>query len=101
MRTIQVGSRTPWGIADHVEHIGEGIYRADTPSHGGYYVPDAMLHKIPVKHKAYAQKWSGSAHWYEEDCAWACVALAFPHLFPQGALEIATETIARYVDKNS
>lgn len=35
--------RTPWGVADDIQHIGGGIYRVDTPSHGGYFVPPELL----------------------------------------------------------
>lgn len=36
----------------------------------------------------------GSENWYEEDCAWACVALAFPDRFPAEAQEHARNTLA-------
>jgi len=103
---------TPWGVANHVAPVGtDGILRVDTPSHGGYFVPDALLHRIPAAHRAYADRVSGSANWYEEDCAWACVAVAFPEHFEGTArgwdgeeiniLDEARRVIARWVDTPS
>ena len=88
---------TPWGTSDTRTPIGSGIVRVETPSHGGYYVPRAVLDRIPATHQAYAARWSGSPQWYEEDCAWACVAVAFPEHFPADALSNARETIAHYI----
>ena len=90
---------TPWGRADQIENVGEGIYFASTPSHGGYYVPSALLPAITAAHQARALKWSGSRNWYEEDCEWASVAIAFPHLFDQRAREAAAATM-KYRDES-
>lgn len=93
--------RTPWGEADNVVTLRNGIRRVDTPSHGGYWVPAKLLPLIPERFKAYATKWSGSPQWYEEDCAWACVAVTFPDAFDWGhgeTLEHAQSVIARYID---
>jgi hypothetical protein len=86
---MRPGQSTPWGRADAIEEIGAGIYFASTPSHGGYFVPTCLLDAIPAAHQARALKWSGSRNWYEEDCEWASVAIAFPHLFDARALEAA------------
>lgn len=90
--------RTPWGKADEVITVGEvdghAIKRVDTPSHGGYHVPSALLKYIPEAHQARALYWSGSRNWYEEDCEWASVCAAFPQFFPAEAHEHARETIA-------
>lgn len=92
---------TPWGVTDDAPtDIGLGILRVDTPSHGGYFVPDDQLHRIPAHRQRYATYWSGGPNWYEEDCAWACVAVAFPELFPADAVEIARTTVANWVDNS-
>jgi len=85
---------TPWGLADQVERIGDsGICFCSTPSHGGYYVPSNLLPAIPEQRQQRALYWSGSRNWYEEDCEWASVALAFPELFDERARECATRMI--------
>ena len=87
---------TPWGYADQSAHIGDGIYRVDTPGHGGYFMPVGMLHRIPQAQQEWAERWSQSRNWYEEDCCWAAVAVAFPKLFPEEALPVALEILAHY-----
>ncbi len=84
---------TPWGHADAIDEVGEGIYFASTPSHGGYFVPTAKLSAIPEAHQARALKWSGSRNWYEEDCEWASVVTAFPHLFNESQREAAAASM--------
>lgn len=98
---------TPWGLTNDVAVLEHGILRVDTPSHGGYYVPDEVLERIPEAHRAYAARWSGSEHWYEEDCAWAAVALAFPEIFTRedgspdtDALEVAHQIVADYFQQD-
>jgi hypothetical protein len=78
---MRKGQATPWGFADAIDEVGEGIFFASTPSHGGYFVPTSKLSAIPEAHQARALQWSRSRNWYEEDCEWASVATAFPHLF--------------------
>jgi uncharacterized protein DUF7007 len=98
--------RTPWGESDSVVQFDNGIRGVSTPSHGGYWVPAKLLSRIPQRFQDYAARWSNSPQWYEEDCAWACVAVTFPDLACNGArqfsaadLQQARETIARYIDK--
>jgi len=82
---------TPWGFADDVTQIAPGITCYNTPSHGGYLLsaerraemPEA-LRKIPT---------FAGGNWYEEDCDWAIVALAFPQYFPPNAAEAARSTM--------
>ena len=90
------GMETPWGQAQGVKAIGKGIIFVSTASHGGYFVPHAYLDLIAPSWRAYAKRWSGSENWYEEDCCWAGVALAFPDLFPADAL-VAAENVSKYV----
>jgi hypothetical protein len=85
---------TPWGRADSIKAIGEsGIYFATTPSHGGFFVPTELLAAIPEAHQKRAAYWSGSRNWYEEDCEWASVVNAFPHLFDDQMRADATATL--------
>ena len=91
-----VGMYTPWGTASSITDIGNGIKNVTTPSHGGYFVPNAKLASIPEEHQAVAASWSGSRNWYEEDCCWAYVCLAFPELFPAEALQ-AAQLIAPHI----
>lgn len=89
--------KTPWGESQSVEDIGLGIWFVTTAGHGGYYVPASLLHQIPAEHRAYAKRWSGDERWFEEDCAWAAVALAFPQLFPAAAQPLALELVEQFI----
>lgn len=92
--------RTPWGPSQSVRKLGtSGIRFVSTEGHGGFYVPDELLKRITVKEMEYAEKWSGSVNWYEEDCAWAIVAKAYPELFDEDELERADSIYLRYILK--
>lgn len=71
---------TPWGAAQEVREYPNGILLVSTARHGGYFVPAHLLDRIPPTHREFAAEWSGSEQWYEEDCAWAAVVLAFPEV---------------------
>lgn len=58
---IENGSNTPWGEADHVESVADGIDFVSTASHGGYKLSRDRNATIPP---VFRQR-SG---WYEEDC---------------------------------
>ena len=67
---IAVGMRTPWGAADYVTEILEGVHNVSTPSHGGIKLSRERNAAIPD----YMRKAGG---WYEEDCDWCIPFVAF------------------------
>lgn len=77
-----MGTRTPWGTADHSEKIALGVMRYDTPTHGGYHLSAKMNAQV---HSA----WRKAKGWYEEDAAWSIVAMTFPQLFDANNLATA------------
>ncbi len=91
------GIETPWGRSQSVRQLAQGILRVDTAGHGGYFVADELLHLIPKAHRQWAARWSGSENWYEEDCCWAAVCLAFPTLFDEAAWKAAQRVVSEYV----
>jgi len=82
---------TPWGRPNTRRTVADGITFYSTPSHGGYGLSDARLDEMPACLKE--QLWAGEG-WFEEDCDWARVALAFPEYFPADAIDIARKTLA-------
>jgi len=70
---------TPWGASQEQKQIAKGITRYSTASHGGYHVSADRLAQMPDCIRA-IKPWAGTG-WYEEDCDWALVVLAFPELF--------------------
>lgn len=101
MREIRIGSRSPWGTVDYAEKLGEmGIVSVQTPGHGGIYVPPNLVKHMPEKYRAYTKKWSNSENWYEEDCAWACVAVTFQELFKPEVVKRAKQIVAEWVEND-
>lgn len=93
-RREAIAVQTPWGPAQTVTKLSETVTHYTTASHGGYHVKDVSLALIKPEWRAYAKRWSGSENWFEEDCAWAAVALTFPSLFPAEGVEHAKRAIA-------
>lgn len=84
MKINKRGLETPWGPTQQIEKISEGITWCSTASHGGYYVSNdldfgATLSRMPEKYRSF-KPWAGIG-WYEEDCDWAIVCLAYPKEF--------------------
>ena len=85
---------TPWGPAQTSEEIAPGIVRHDTASHGGFYLSPERVAEIPKPLRDFTP-FAGS-NWYEEDCDWAIVALAFPQLFPAEYAPMALATLKQF-----
>ena len=81
---MKPGTQTPWGPAETVTPIADGISFVSTASHGGYHVePHARVGQL-AQHRA----------WYEEDCEWAILCQARPDLFPREAWDAARRILA-------
>lgn len=72
--SVLAGSRTPWGPAQHVERIADGISFASCAGHGGIKVSAERNRQIPAPLR-------NSGGWYEEDCEYLIVARTFPEAF--------------------
>ena len=81
------GMRTPWGKADSVSPIMEGLDFVGTPSHGGVFVSRKRNAIIP----AYMRRANG---WYEEDCDWAIPFCVFEMELQAHGSESAKKAIA-------
>ncbi len=89
-----IPTETPWGQPQSTREIAPGIVRYDTASHGGYYVSPERVAEMPKPLQAF-KPWAGS-NWYEEDCDWSIVALAFPQFFDGDAVPLALKTLKNY-----
>lgn len=65
---------TPWGKPTNIIPIAEGITSYTTASHGG-------IHLSPERQEQMPEVLRLNGRWYEEDCNWCLVAVAFPTLF--------------------
>jgi hypothetical protein len=86
-------TETPWGPAQTSTEIAPGIVAYTTASHGGYYVSPERVSTMPKSLRDF--KPFAGPNWYEEDCDWAVVALAFPKFFPPDAIPAALKTLER------
>jgi uncharacterized protein DUF7007 len=84
---------TPWGLAHSTRVIAEGIVFHSTSSHGGFELSEQRLAAMPPALAA-IRPFAGEG-WYEEDCDWAILAIAFPQYFPPQDVWAATRTVRR------
>jgi hypothetical protein len=80
---------TPWGVADTVKPIADGIVFYATPSHGGFCLSPERMQAMPEQLRACS--FTGD-NWFEEDCSWCAVVLAFPEHFPVEDQKVAQMT---------
>jgi hypothetical protein len=70
---------TPWGRADNPIEGARGIALVSTPGHGGFRLSDERQAALPEPFRSFVP-FAGPG-WYEEDCDWCIVVLAFPEEF--------------------
>jgi hypothetical protein len=85
---------TPWGRPNSVRVIAEGIVFYETPSHGGFWLSPERVTTMPPALRDFVP--FAGANWYEEDCDWAIVALAFPQFFSTDQQQQAARSIQRW-----
>ena len=69
---------SPWGAPDHAEQVFAGVWSIYTPSHGGFYVSAERRKDMNQNLLALGFNGQAAKGWFEEDCDWCLVALAFP-----------------------
>ncbi|SCB53252.1 hypothetical protein GA0061099_10547 [Bradyrhizobium yuanmingense] len=79
-------ANTPWGPSQGATVYAEGVVRHSTAGHGGFHLSAERNRKVNPILRA-------PSGWYEEDEAWAIVALTFPHLFTGYEQRCAERTI--------
>lgn len=94
-RNTQPVLNTPWGIADYVKELADGILSIGTPSHGGLKL-SADRWKQLKKALPYFSPYNGNTYWLEEDCDWAAAAIVWPELFSEENQRIAQAIATRY-----
>lgn len=85
--------RTPWGAVQTQRTLAEGIIQVSTAGHGGFVVSDSRLKAMPAKYKVNVY---GRGRYFEEDCEWALVVLAFPSEFSEEIQQAAHDTARCY-----
>ena len=89
---------SPWGRIQTCEQIHPGIWHVTTASHGGLYLSDDRVEQMKLLLGDDYNTFCGEPQWFEEDCDWALVAIAFRNEFDskrvQGAINLS-RSIAR------
>lgn len=80
---------TPWDRSQWETIYSEGIVLYETPGHGGFHVSPSRLLEMP-------EPLRNHDGWYEEDCEWAKVAIAFPQLFTSLERKAARKTMIEW-----
>lgn len=84
----EIGSRasTPWGPSQVATVYAEGVVYHSTAGHGGFHLSAERNRHVHTMLRS-------RGGWYEEDEAWAIVAITFPHLFTAFERRSAERTI--------
>lgn len=87
--TVPAGASTPWGRAQVSRQFADGIILHSTASHGGFHLAEKANSAVHALFR-------NDGEFYEEDCEWAKVAHAFPHLFTAYERHLADRTLRDY-----
>lgn len=85
-RTSPEPKSSPYGAIQTAKQIAPGLWSVSTASHGGIQV-------YPQRQGAMPEHLRLSRTWFEEDCEWALVALAFPNDFSPAQVADAILTV--------
>lgn len=85
-REIQSRAHTPWGTSQGATIYAEGVECHSTAGHGGFKLSAKRNRKV---HSLLRVR----GGFYEEDEAWAIVAISFPHLFTSFERRCAERTM--------
>ncbi|AUX79126.1 DUF7007 domain-containing protein [Sinorhizobium fredii] len=85
-KSVRVTCSTPWGPSQGATVYADGIVSHMTAGHGGFQLSSARNAKVHPTLMA-------GGGWYEEDAAWAIVALTFPDLFTAYERKCADKTV--------
>lgn len=85
-REARSTASTPWGASQGATLYAEDVVFHSTAGHGGIHLSAARNRMVHPMLRA-------EGGWYEEDEAWAIVAITFPHLFTAFERRCAEQTI--------
>lgn len=73
----------PWGRVDHREMVAPGIFLYRSADHGGYWLSPQRMAELPewakdARNFCKANGTGPAGNWFEHDCDYSIVVLAFP-----------------------
>lgn len=81
-----MATSTPWGAAQDSKKYATGIISYSTASHGGFHLSKTRQEEMP-------EVLRNPSGWYEEDCEWCKVVIAFSRYFEPKELLQAYDTL--------
>lgn len=99
--TVRIPKETPWGSRDYFTRLNpQGtVVEVGTASHGGIGVHSSIelpAHILPQAMVTQGDTINETWRWFEEDLAWALVAIALPDLFESASLTMARDTVINW-----
>ena len=104
-KSIAIPKFSPWGRVQGGEEIAPGIVSVYTSSHGGIKVSRERLAAMPAALRDIGERspYHHGIGWFEDDCEWCAVAVAFPDAFQRtlsdgktSLVSMAQATLNRY-----
>jgi hypothetical protein len=90
---------TPWGVSQGRPHtIADGIDFYHTARHGGFHLSPERLAEMPDELRAARTDDGPECPWFEEDCDYALVVLAFPEYFTPEECDTAVRSARVWSD---
>ena len=89
--------RSPWGRIQNVNRVAAGISWISTAGHGGFRLSKTRYESMPANLRACS--FTGN-QFFEEDCSWCAVVMAFPQFFDADQTLSAAMTFNKYYAKN-
>ncbi len=89
---------TPWGQSQTETKIAEGLINYITASHGGIWLSRERIANFPKPLLPFIDgnvDCKSGEGWFEEDCDWAFVAIAYPEYF-KDYLDSSSKTLLNY-----
>jgi hypothetical protein len=86
---VEKMTSTPWGASQSSQKYAPGIISYSTASHGGYHLSKTRQNEMPEALK-------NPGGWYEEDCEWCKVVVAFPQFFNPEHVIAAYDTLKHW-----
>lgn len=88
---------SPWGEVHQETTISEGITFVSTDGHGGFFLDAERNAVVPEAHRRASFNGLANDGWYEWDCDWCLVVLAFPDKFNDHDIARASETFDGWI----
>jgi hypothetical protein len=93
---------TPWGVSQgKPATIADGITFYHTARHGGFHLSPERLAAMPAALRAARTDYGPDYPWFEEDCDYSLVVMAFPEYFTPEERDTAVRSARVWSDATS